>query len=154
MKIKPNYLAIPLIVVAVAAAGNLFTFQGLGWYGTLRLPAFAPGGSFIGLVWTIIYILAVISGILFWNAPRRDNFRIITVLFLANALLNALWSYIFFSLHLIDLAVWEMLLLNASTVLLILLLRKYERRSAWLLLPYFIWVSFATYLAYLIAIAN
>lgn len=65
---KLNYLVIPLITVIVAVSGSSFTNQGLNsWYNTLKLPLIAPPGWFIGLIWTIIYILATVSAIILWN---------------------------------------------------------------------------------------
>jgi tryptophan-rich sensory protein len=126
----------------------------MGWYDSLRLPAIAPDGSVIGLVWTVIYILSTIAAILFWNSPRGKNFMLIAGLFLFNAFLNMFWSFLFFTLHLFWWAIAEMVLLNLVNLALILLLWKYNRKSAILLVPYFLWVFFATYLAYLIGSLN
>jgi tryptophan-rich sensory protein len=154
MKIKANYFSIVLLVLVVAAVGSLLTSMGLGWYAGLRLPSIAPAGSFIGLVWTIIFILSAVAIILFWNAPRRKNFQLIVGLFLLNGLLNVGWSLVFFTWHQLWWALPEMLLLNLTNLALIYYLWRYERRSALLLVPYFLWVSFATYLAYRIATLN
>lgn len=154
MRIKTNHIAISLITFFVAVVGSRLTFAGLGWYDNLKLPAIAPDGSVIGLVWTVIYTLSTIAAILFWNTPRGKNFTIIALLFLFNAFLNMLWSLLFFTLHSFLWAIVEMVLLNLVNLVLIALLWKYNRKSAILLVPYFLWVSFATYLAYLIGSLN
>lgn len=154
MRIKTNYISISLITFFVAAVGSRLTSAGMDWYDGLRLPAAAPDGGIIGLMWTVIFILSTVSAILFWNASRKRHFMIIAGLFLLNAFLNVFWSFLFFTLHLFWWAVAEMLLLNLVNLALIILLWKYDRRSAVLLVPYFIWVSFATWLAYSIGLMN
>lgn len=154
MTLKPNYITIPLITIAVASVGGYLTSLGLDWYYGLDLPALAPGGGFIGMVWTVIYFLATLAALLFWNAPRKGRFDAIVVLFLANAIFNALWSLVFFVSHDFYAAMVEMTILNLINFVLIRLLWNYERRSAVLLIPYFIWVAFATYLTYSISTLN
>lgn len=148
---KPNYFVIPLIVLATAVSGSWITGQGLAWYGTVNLPAIAPAGSFIGGVWTVIFILSAIAALLFWNKKsKKGNYRLIAFLFVLNAALNVFWSSLFFGQHLLGWAIVEMIALNLVNLTLIVLLWKKHLWSAILLLPYFLWVSFATYLAYLI----
>lgn len=154
MQIKTNYIVIFSITIIVAVVGSWLTAMGMGWYNNLNLPSIAPAGSFIGLVWTVIFILSTASAILFWNSPRGKDFKIIIGLFILNAFLNVLWSFLFFALHLFWWAIAEMILLNLVNLLLIALLWKYNRKSAILLVPYFLWVSFATYLAYSVASLN
>lgn len=154
MRIKKNYIAIFAITILAAATGSYFTSQGMDWYDGLNLPELAPDGRLIGTVWTIIYTLSALSVILFWNSPRKENFLAITILFVVNAALNVLWSFLFFTLHLIWWAFLEMILLNLVNLALILLLWRYNKKSALLLIPYFIWVSFASYLTYLIGLLN
>lgn len=149
MKIKLNYFVIPIITIFTALSGSLLTSGGMGWYKTINLPEIAPAGSFIGSVWTIIFILSAWSVIIFWN-KREDNknTKIIITLFIVNALLNIFWCFLFFGVHLIGWSIIEMILLNLVNLSLIILLWKKYLFSAMLLTPYFIWVSFATYLAY------
>lgn len=143
-----NYLIIPLVTLATALGGSWITNGGMEWYKTIKLPSIAPAGSFIGMVWTIIFILATISAILFWNSGRGVNFKLIVALFIANALLNVLWSTLFFGFGQIGWSIVEMIVLNLSNLALIILLWQGNLASALLLVPYFLWVSFATYLAY------
>lgn len=152
MPLKPAYIIIFTIVLIVASLGSFFSGQGLaGWYQTLALPSSTPPGWIIGIVWTIIYVLSAISAIIFWNkAPRNEKFWIIVLLFLVNAFLNILWSYLFFSRHLIFTALIEMIFLELTIVGLISLLRVDARNAAYLLFPYFVWVLYATYLTSII----
>jgi len=149
---KLNYIIIPLIVFLTAFIGSFFTERGMMWYETLELPSFTPPGFVISIAWTIIFFLCLISGLIFWNKGKKR--KRIALLFLLNALLNILWSFIFFNQHLIFLSIIEMILLNITTLLLIYRLIPVSRVASALLLPYFLWVGFATYLAYSIYLLN
>jgi len=149
MKFKPNYIVIPLVVALVGLAGSLVTSMGMDWYDSLILPQSAPQGWFIGMVWTVIFILTAIASLLFWNkkTEQKKSKTLITLL-IANAVLNVLWSVLFFGLYLICWSVIEMIALNLVNIAIVALFWKRYRTSAILWLPYIIWVGFATYLAY------
>ena len=152
---KINYFIIPLITLIVALSGSFLTKRGMGWYETLNLPEIAPPGSIIGLVWTIIFILATISALIFWNkTPRDPRFNAIVIFFLINAVLNIFWSYLFFNQHQILASVIEMIILDITVIVLILLLWPISKLASYLLMPYAAWVAFATYLAYRILLLN
>lgn len=150
-KIKLNYILIPLVVVLVSVVGSYFTSSGMDWYNTLKLPSFTPPGSFIGMVWTIIFILSAIATLLIWNKTVHDKkFKIIIIVLILNAVLNVLWSWLFFYQGLIFVAIIEMIILEISTLLIIILNWRKQILSSILLMPYAGWVIFATYLAYMI----
>jgi translocator protein len=149
---KMSFFVIPFLAIVVAVAGNVLTSRGLSsWYEGLALPAWTPPGAIIGIVWTVIYTLTAASALIVWNTSRRDRrFWLVIGLFVANALLNVGWSYLFFSAHLIGAAFFEMLVLETTVIGLIVLLRPTARWAALLLYPYATWVGFATYLTYVV----
>ncbi len=162
-KMRLNYIIIPLITLGVSWFGSRLTSSGMDWYQTINLPAWTPSGSVIGLAWTIIFILGTISALIVWNKKDKDGIasspsalgndtgkKWIIALFLINAGLNLAWSWLFFNQHLIGPAVWEAGLLGLSVVILIILIWPFSKLAAWLLVPYGGWVTFATYLTYLI----
>lgn len=149
MKFKLNYIIIPLIVIAVSVIGSFFTDSGMEWYDTLNLPSFTPPGSVIGAVWTVIFILCAASALIVWNKTKHDKiFRIIIAIFLLNAFFNVLWSALFFNQQLIQASLIEIFILNALTLALIILIWPRSKPASALLMPYFAWVSFASYLLY------
>lgn len=154
---KMSYVAVVLSVIAVSLIGGSATSGGMDWYNKLNLPAFTPPGSFIGLVWTIIFVLTAFSIILFLKNNKKKKevyFNCILLLFVLNGLLNILWSFVFFGRGLIFWSIVEMCFLNLSTLILIFLLWKKNKASSILIWPYFLWVSFATFLAYSIYLLN
>ncbi|MCC7004933.1 tryptophan-rich sensory protein [Candidatus Nomurabacteria bacterium] len=153
MKIKKEYIVIPLITFLTAFVGSLFTTT-TGWYQTLKLPNIAPPGSVIGMVWTFIFICSAISAIIAWNKISGVRKNEVAGLFIVNALLNIFWSYIFFVQHLIGLAIFEAGILCLTVWFLIFMIWKYSKISAVLLFPYAFWTAFASYLTYLIWTLN
>lgn len=156
--LKVNYLLVPLGVLCVSLIGGSFSGKGVSWYDAINLPPLAPHGSFIGVAWTIVFIFSALSILFFSNNEKTDRkssfFKIVGLLFILNGLLNVLWSFLFFGLHLVFLSFVEMTFLNLINLILILMLWKEHRISAVLFIPYFLWVSFATYLTYSIYLLN
>ena len=149
--IKLNYIIIPLITIAVSVLGSWITKKGMQWYDTIKLPSFTPPGYIIGIVWTIIFILATTSLLIVWNKmPQEGNFWWIIALFLINAGLNVFWSYLFFGKHMLNAAFIEAGLLDLSVIGLVILIWPVSRLAAGLLIPYAAWVAFATYLSCII----
>lgn len=154
---KLNYIVIPLITVVVAWVGSLFTSSGInsGWYDSIVKPSWTPPGALIGAVWTVLFILAAISALIVWNKAKRNSwFWWVIGVFVINAVLNVLWSFLFFGEHLIGTAIWEAALLGATVVALIILIWPISRLASLLLVPYAGWVAFATYLTYTVSILN
>ena len=146
---KLNYLLIPILVFITAFLGSILTDPNSTWYKSLKLPSFAPPGYVIGIVWTIIFILCAISAIIIWNKlPHNNLFGWIIIIFVINALLNIGWSLLFFNQHQILASLIEIIFLEISVILLIVLSWKGAQIASYLLMPYAAWVLFATYLTY------
>lgn len=153
-----NYILIPLVTIIVAGLGGWVTQNGMEWYRLLQLPSWTPSGSTIGVIWTIIFVLATIAVLLVWNSKWRykdpSRFNEIIIWFLINAGLNLGWSFIFFGRHLIFIAIEEAILLCFSVIRIIWLAWPIDKRVAYLLLPYAIWTAFASYLTYNVWLLN
>lgn len=153
---RAHYILIPLFYFLVAFSGRLFTAEGVtSWYPALEKPPYTPPGPLIGAVWTVIYILTALSFVLFVNRARGErNFRLIAGLFVLNGIMNAAWSYIFFTMHGLALAVADSALIWLTVLLLMALLWPRSRASSLLLVPYLAWTAFATFLSYRIFVMN
>lgn len=169
LKIKPNYIIIPLITVFVAVAGGYFTTLGMEWYdATLIQPEITPPKWLFPIAWNLIFILTTISALIVWNKGKKietkflfikkekkaKRYSLIIELFIANAILNIAWSLLFFTLKFITIALFEIILLETTLVLLITFIWKISKTASILLLPYAGWVLLATYLNYQIVILN
>ncbi len=155
-RIKPNYIVIPLITVCVSLFGNYFTAQGVnGWYDGLARPEWTPSGGFIGIMWTLLYILVTAIVLRFWNKFKRaKKFRLIVGLFIANAVLNATWSMLFFGFNLLGISLIHITVLNLTIIALIFSLWPQSKLLSVGLIPYTAWVSVASVLNYLIWTLN
>lgn len=146
---KLNYIIIPLVTFLTALLGSLLTSGGMNWYKTIGKPSWTPDGSLIGTVWTIIFILATISALIVFNKiPHDSRFKWIIAIFILNAVLNVLWSFLFFNQHLLGPAIFEAGLLGLSVLALIISIWPGSHLAASLLIPYAAWVFFATFLTY------
>ena len=153
MKFKLNYITISLFVLMVSILGGQFTSVGIqsGWYDSLAKPAWTPDGAVIGIVWTIIFILTAMSALIVWNKTKRGKeFNKIIFLFLLNGFLNFSWSFLFFTAQYIGMAVMGAAFIGLSVLLLIIKIWPRSKLAASLLVPYLGWVTFATYLNYVI----
>jgi translocator protein len=140
--------------IAVAAIGSTLTDLG-PWYQNLKQPSWRPPDAAFGLIWTVVFALTAISGVLAWRGARNNSERqSIIGLFAINGLLNIVWSLIFFQLKRPDHALFEVGLLWLSIVVLIAATWRRSRMAALLLLPYLIWVSLAAVLNYEIVQMN
>jgi tryptophan-rich sensory protein len=147
-------LAAASSATALALLGALTTDLG-PWYLRLRKPAWQPPDWLFGPAWTLIFGLAALAGVLYWQRRMsRDERLQIIAAFALNAFLNTLWSLLFFRLKRPDLAFDEVGFLWLSIVLLIVLLARGSRVAAWLLVPYLAWVSFASLLNWKIVQLN
>ena len=126
-----------------AALGIVLTDLG-PWYYALRQPSWKPPDYLFGPAWTLIFILAAMSGVIgWWSSTDRRFRRWMIVLFVTNIALNSWWSYLFFIARRPDWALAEVGYLWLSIVALIWLLWRRSHGAAWLLVPYAVWVSFA-----------
>ncbi len=143
-----------LITMIVLAIGGAVTTIG-PWYRDLRKPSWNPPNWAFGPAWTLILGLAAWSGVLAWThaigVPAHGR---IALLFGVNILLYTLWSPLFFNLRRPDWALIEVLFLWLSIAALMVGLSQYSLTAAWLLLPYLLWVSFATFLNFTIVRLN
>jgi tryptophan-rich sensory protein len=134
---------------------------GESWYDGIHKPEFTPPGDIIGGVWTVLFVFGTISALIFWNLHmpfgrirRSGRFWFITVMFLLNACLNVFWSFLFFYQHLVLAAFWDTIALGLTVVILVVAIWPISKWASTLLIPYAVWVAFASYLNYIIWFIN
>lgn len=144
-----------LICEGIGILGSFFTISEITtWYATLNKPFFNPPNWIFGPVWTSLYALMGVSIFLMLEQKLKNEENKIIFLFSLQLFLNFLWSVIFFGFHLPLLALIEILLLWGSILYLIIKFYKYSKPASFLLVPYLLWVSFATLLNASIVILN
>ncbi len=138
------------IVFLVAFTGNLLVGNATQsqWYESVK-PSLTPPNYVFPIAWGILFILIAISLYLAWTSANASERKSIAVLFTANFLLNIAWSGFYFTLRDPALALIDLVALWISILALIKFLLPIDKKSAFLLVPYLLWVSFAGVLNYL-----
>ncbi len=150
----PVVFAVAGVLAMGALGGGLLTDLG-PWYQQLVQPDWKPPDAAFGPVWTSIFVLAAIAGVLAWSrAGSAADRRRILILYGVNAFLNLLWSALFFQLQRPAWAFAELLVLWLSIAAMIVGLRPLSRIAALLLVPYLAWVTFAGFLNFAIVRLN
>ena len=141
-----------VIVYLVAFIGSLFTSGNTnsGWYQQIK-PSITPPNYIFPIVWNILFFLIALSLYFAWINSKGNLKKKIFIVFAISLILNILWSVLFFSLKQPAIAFIELLILWLSIIAMISVSYKADKKAAYLLIPYLLWVSFAGVLNYLIA---
>ncbi|MEX0646153.1 MAG: TspO/MBR family protein [Balneolaceae bacterium] len=130
----------------VAWTASLVTPEAVAseWYRSLNKPVWNPPDWLFGPVWGLLYAF---MGIAAWQVWRKFGFReagIALFFFLVQLVLNGLWTQIFFGFRNPGLAFIEIIFLLAAIFVSIILFFQKDKLAGWLMVPYFLWVGFAT----------
>lgn len=124
------------------------------WFNSLTKPFLNPPSKLFPPVWTVLYILIFVSLALFIFAKSDYSKRKGYLYFAIQIILNLLWSPVFFIRHNIGLALFIVILLDIFVIFTIKNFYKSSKWSAFLLVPYLLWILFATYLNFAYLILN
>ena len=138
-----------LVTFLVAAVGSRATMPAIpGWYAGLVKPWFTPPGWLFGPVWTALYAMMAVAAWLVWRKAGFSGAGLALGIFLAQLILNGMWSVVFFGNHNIGGALLVIGLLWLGILATLLLFWRQAPVAGWLLVPYLAWVSFASVLNY------
>jgi len=141
--------------LAVSAVGGAITSSSVGtWYPTLTKPPFTPPDWLFPPVWTAIFILMGVAAWRVWRQAGWPGSRLALGVFGIQLLLNVAWSFLFFGMHWIGAALAEIVVLLAAIIWTLAHFSRIDRPSALLLVPYALWVGFATVLTAAIWLQN
>ncbi len=116
------------------------------WYEGLAKPSWRPPNWLFGPAWAVLFTTIAISAWMIWRKSGEADVTLAFVIFAVQLLLNAAWSWIYFGLRRIDLALIEIALLWVSILATILAFYQIDPNAGLLLVPYLGWVSFASVL--------
>ena len=151
MKIKWKVLIISLFFTYLTGAiGSIFTSGNTSgeWYDSIK-PSITPPGWVFPIVWNLLFFLIALSLYFSWTNSKENQKKKLAFAFAANFVLNILWSYFYFFLKTPSLALADIILLEISIIYLVVFTYKIDKKAAYLLMPYALWVGFATILNYL-----
>ncbi len=143
----PPWLGLILWILLCAGAGAIGAVASSSapeFYASLTRPSWAPPAKLFGPVWTCLYLLMAVAAWLVWRERGWARARGALGLFVLQLVLNAAWSWLFFRAHDGALAFADIVVLLALIVATMVAFARIRASAAWLLLPYLLWVSFAT----------
>jgi tryptophan-rich sensory protein len=120
------------------------------WYALLQKPAWTPPNWVFPVVWPVLYVMMGISVWLLWKIRSSSIFQKEFRWFYLQLVLNGLWSWLFFGAHYIGIALVEIIMLLVAIAVTIRMFWKQQPIAGILLIPYFVWVSYATALTFAI----
>lgn len=140
----------------VGFIGTPFTISAIPtWYATLNKPFFAPPNWLFGPAWTLLYFLMGISFYLIWKQDFKTlKTKIARKFFFIQLFLNLIWSPLFFGLRSPLLGLIDIVALWIFIVITIYKMHPVSKWASYLLIPYLLWVTFATVLNGAILILN
>lgn len=142
-----------LVSLSAGVIGGLATSSSVKtWYPEIVKPSWNPPASLFGPVWTLLFILIGVSAWRvwltgqFWGAPAA--------IFGVQFVFNLAWSWLFFAQHRPDWAFLDIVVLWLSIVAMLVTFWRIDRPAGWVLVPYLLWVSFASILNFSIWMLN
>ena len=124
------------------------------WYVDLALSPLTPPNYLFGIAWSILYIMMAVSGWLLWQADELKQSQAIKCTYITQLALNWSWTPIFFYYQMTGAALICITLLIFFVGYLIVITYKASKASSLLLIPYFIWLMFASHLNFYIWMYN
>jgi benzodiazapine receptor len=153
----PNYLKLIISLALPQLMGGLGAFFTLSsvnsWFITLNKPSWNPPSWLFGPVWTLLYVLMGIACYLIWRSDYPQK-KALLKLYFVQLILNALWSPAFFGMQSPFLGLLVIIPLWIAIVLCIIQFKKVSALASGLMMPYLLWVTFATALNTAIWILN
>ena len=145
-------LASIIICQMAGIIGSIFTTPAIPtWYANINKPTFRPPNWVFAPVWTTLFLLMGIALFLIWEKGlKRKDVKIAFSVFIFHLLLNTLWSILFFGLKSPFAAFIEIIFLWIFILISIILFFRISKIAAYLLIPYILWVSFASVLNFAI----
>ena len=142
------------ISLAISILSALITMGKMSIMETLAKPPLSPPPAAFPIVWTILYILMGISAARIWqNADSRQKAQSLRI-YLLQLAFNFVWSILFFNLQAYGFAFVWLIILWVLILLMILSFSKIDKPSAYLQIPYLLWVTFAAYLNFMVWMLN
>ena len=139
----------------ISAAIGFSTRSGMHpWYTDLKKSSLTPPGYIFSIVWPILYCSLAILGYRLYRKRKSPDINILIMFYWVQMTLNWLWSYIFFNLHFTGIALLILVIIVTINIYIMLKLVKLNIRDFYIILPYFLWICFASYLNTVIVAIN
>ena len=152
---KNKYLSLLLILLITFTASAIGGFTTASfkepWYSEIILPSFNPPSWVFAPVWTTLYIMMSIAIWKIWI--NFFDYKLLKLYFI-HLFFNGTWSIVFFGFHQIGLALINLIIILIFIILLMKNYLRLEKVSYYLMIPYFMWSSYALILNISIFVLN
>ena len=151
-----NIKKLVFFIVGTIIIGGLFGFLTMGnmkTYDALIKPPLTPPGILFPIVWTILFTLMGISLYIVSNEKYKDKEKAYKI-YVVQLIVNSIWTLLFFGLNLRLIAFIWLILLIVLVIKMIIEFYKINKVSAYLQIPYILWITFAAYLNFALYILN
>jgi tryptophan-rich sensory protein len=133
------------VCFGAALIGSIFTNPSIpSWYADLAKPSWTPPNWVFGPVWSALYLMMALAAWLVWRRGGLTAASMPIALFMVQLGLNVTWSILFFGLHMPGVAFGEIVALLFAILATTIVFWRSTPIAGYLLLPYLIWVAFAT----------
>lgn len=116
------------------------------WYNNLVKSNLTPPPIVFSIVWPLLYVLLAVAAYLLWKERQNSKVKPALYYFTGQILMNWVWTPIFFQFHWIAFSFFWILTIIFLTIATILLIKPTHRMVSLLLMPYLLWLIFASYL--------
>ena len=131
-----------LIALTLVAASSGALFKPGLWYADLNKPGWVPPNWAFPVVWGVLYACVTIAAFLVWQSAGMAALTALIVHVVSLAL-NGAWSWLFFGLRRMDLALIDVVLLGVSVAAVMGLFWSHRPLAGMLIAPYLVWVTIA-----------
>lgn len=149
-----NYLSLIIWIVALIAIGgvigSLTKPEISTWYSALNRSTLTPPNYVFPVAWTILYGMIGVCGWLIWRSQAFPKLSVIKTLYVTQLILNWSWTPLFFHYHLTGISLVVLGAMDILVVTLIWLTYRKMRAVSLLMIPYLLWILFASYLNFYI----
>ena len=136
-----------ILCLAVSGIGGAVTATSVDtWYQTLEKPLFNPPDWVFAPVWTALSIMMGVAAWRVWRLRSIEETRKALAIFFVQLCLNLAWSFLFFGLQRIDLALIEIVILLVAIIVNAIMFWRIDRLAGLMFVPYTAWVAYATIL--------
>ena len=142
-----GFFAFIILCLAVSGIGGAVTATSVDtWYQTLEKPLFNPPDWVFAPVWTALFTMMGVAAWRVWRLRPIEETRKALAVFVVQLCLNLAWSFLFFGLQRIDLALVEIVILLVAIIVNAIMFRRIDRLAGLMFVPYTAWVTYATIL--------
>ncbi|MBQ9271456.1 MAG: tryptophan-rich sensory protein [Alphaproteobacteria bacterium] len=150
-----NFLYSLFVVLITAAFCSYFNGAAMnGFYPQIKVSEFTPPNIYFSVVWGVLYILLVLAFDLVLNSEKKQLVRPAATIFILNMFLQVLWCFVFFYNAQFLAGFTVLVILDVITLMMIYMFYRIRKLAGLMLIPYFLWLMFATFLNWAVVELN